>query len=153
MEPFNLKEERGEGYFDQFLNYHSTKTKETDPYYKMMDEDKENDDEEQFTEKYALREEVIRKHQRDYAQFESANTDIDLLNEWKSLLPLFDGNTQTITEAMQSLSSIIRKHGKSTKSTKSGASKSTKTTGSTLKSADAVTADSRPSKKRKIGVF
>ena len=118
MEPFNLTEERGEGYFDQFLNYHSTKTKESDPYYKMMDEDKENDEEE-FTEKYTLKQEIIRKHQRDYEKFESANTDIDLLNEWKSLLPLFDNNTQSITEAMQSLSAIVRKHGKSTKS-KSG---------------------------------
>jgi len=43
MEPFNLREERDEGYFDQFLNYHKTKNKESDPFYIMMDEEKEND--------------------------------------------------------------------------------------------------------------
>ena len=109
MEPFNLRQERGEGYFDQFLNYHKTKSAESDPYWKLLDEDKEKD-EFLFNRKYHLRNDIIEKHKKEYQQFENAKTDINLLNEWKSLLPLFQDNKQTITNAMQSLSKIIKKY-------------------------------------------
>ena len=111
MEPFNLREERGEGYFDQFLNYHKTKSKETDPWWQLLDEDKEKD-EALFNKKYQLSDDIVQKHKEEYDKFENANTEINLLNEWKSLLPLFENNTQTITEAMQSLSKVIRKNDK-----------------------------------------
>merc|ERR1712228_649900 len=109
MEPFNLREERGEGYFDQFLNYHKTKKDETDPFYCLMDAEKEKN-ESSFNEKYKLNEDIINKHKADYEKYENAETEINLLSEWKSLLPLFEHNTQSITNAMQSLSAIIKEN-------------------------------------------
>ena len=109
MEPFNLREERGEGYFDQFLNYHKTKNKESDPYYQLMDAEKEENPK-TFNEKYKLNADIIEKHKADYEKYENAKTEINLLSEWKSLLPLFEHNTQSITTAMQSLSKIIKEN-------------------------------------------
>jgi len=58
FEPFNLREERKEGYFDQFLNYHKKK-EEVDVYYQVMDETIEK---KEFDKKYALSNDVIENH-------------------------------------------------------------------------------------------
>eukprot|EP00483_Globobulimina_turgida_P001352 UN01354 len=108
MEPFNLREERGEGYFDQFLNYHKTNKQNDDEFYVLMDEEKEKN-KTLYQKKYQLSTEIIEKHKQDYEKFETANTDIDLLHEWKSLLPLFSNNTQSIKQVMQILSKSIKK--------------------------------------------
>merc|ERR1712062_224467 len=108
------KEERGEGYFDQYLNYHQTKKKESDPFYQLMDAEKE-ENEKKFAEKYKLNEAVIEKHKADYEKYENAQTEINLLSEWRSLLPLFEHSTQSITNAIQSLSKIINANTQSNK--------------------------------------
>merc|ERR1712048_333426 len=86
-----------------------TKNKESDPFYQLMDAEKEMDAQ-AFEAKYTLHGQVIQKHKADYAKYENAETEINLMNEWKSLLPLFENNTQSITAAMQSLSAIIHEN-------------------------------------------
>eukprot|EP01084_Bolivina_argentea_P079271 143803_1 len=112
MEPFNLREERGEGYFDQFLNYHKTKNEDNDPFYVMLDEDKDKH-------KNSLSDEVIRKHKRDYRQFEQTRVaNVMFQNEWKALLPLFSNDNQTIEHEMQTLSKIIKQNDNSARPAK-----------------------------------
>ena len=108
MEPFHLREERGEGYFDQFLNYHRNRQPTPDAFLRALDEKDE-------AHSKPLSEHVVRSHKRRYAQLQTTaaqREDVDVVREWKSLLPLFSHGAEPLSVAseMRALAQRLEPH-------------------------------------------
>jgi len=122
FEPFNLREERKEGYFDQFLNYHKKK-EEVDVYYQVMDETIEK---KEFDKKYALSNDVIENHLKKYELEEKMlndkpnnnenENDLDYVSYWQQVLPFFESYNENVEDVIKRLCNSLNEYKKKLKS-------------------------------------
>ena len=124
LEPFNLESERQEGFYDQFLNYHTTVRMDDDAYLKEIDNAMKTN-----KEAFQLSQDQIKKHLKKF-EIESQNAkkigilsdgikntnnnnNIDHGKYWSDMCEFFETNDETVEQAIRRLSkikSLITKH-------------------------------------------
>lgn len=112
MEPFNMRLEREEGYFDEFSVYHQNKNddSEDDGFQKMLNEDQHNLESHQDKKMY---EKHLEKYHKDHQAFEDTKEEPqeDVLAIYEEMFPILE-NGETIFMALARVGTTKRKRTK-----------------------------------------
>jgi len=107
MEPFNMRQEREEGYFDEFSVYHANKKDDSDDEFQRMLNDDQHDLETHKDKN--IYEKHIERYRKEHEAFESKEeTQEDVLKIYEEIFPIL-ANGETISQAIARVGKTKRK--------------------------------------------